>query len=71
MTTRNAIARWASIVLTGTTAVFAVTAVLAIWDVFSREVAVKSLSTLVVLLAAALIVLVVLRLTDQPPEKKP
>lgn len=56
--------RWVAIILTTSVIFMTLLAILAIWDVFSKDVAWKALSTLGVVLVAAAISLVIIKIIE-------
>ncbi|MEA3464333.1 MAG: hypothetical protein U9R14_04675 [Patescibacteria group bacterium] len=60
--------KWIAIILTISVIFMAILAILAIWDVFDNDIALKAVSTLGVILAASAISLVIVRIVDDKGE---
>ncbi len=56
--------KWVAIILTTSVVFMTLLAILAIWDVFDNDIALKAVSTLGVILAASAISLVIVRIID-------
>ena len=56
--------RWVAIILTASTVFMSLLAILAIWDVFDNDIALKAVGTLGVVLAASAISLVIIKIID-------
>jgi len=67
----DTIKSWVVTVLTISVIVFTLLTILAIWDVFSPDVAWKSLSTLGVLVFSCAITLIIIKIVDEKGPKPP
>jgi uncharacterized membrane protein len=61
--------KWAAITLTGSVILFTLLAILSIWDVLRDDVQWKAMSTLGVILVAAAITLVIIKIVDDKETK--